>query len=226
MVICENAAAFASRYGALGATVAGVYSGNLSDGGETLRLLAANGSDIKFFAYGDTAPWPSDADSGYSLVLNNPTTNPNHGLASSWRASAAKGGKPGQADAAPFTGNPTGDTDGDGLPDLLEHALGTSLTTLTPPYAPTLRQGVFTVDGSVGTYLEFRFARNANADGFTLLPEVSSELGNWQNGATALTLVGSEIALTGIITEIWRSTQPVASLPPQLFARLRVQLVP
>ena len=148
MVICENAAAFASRYGALGATVAGTFSGNLSDGGETLRLLAANGSDIKFFAYDDTAPWPTDADSGYSLVLNNPTTNPNHGLASSWRASATKGGKPGQADAAPFAGNPTGDTDGDGLPDLLEHALGTSLTTLTPPYAPTLRQGVFTVDGS------------------------------------------------------------------------------
>jgi hypothetical protein len=227
IVICENEAAFASRYGGFNATVAGTFTGNLSDGGEILRLVNASGTDIRFFAYSDDAPWPNDADSdGFSLVLNNPATNPDHALPSNWRCSPIRGGKPGQPDAAPFTGLPDGDTDGDGLPDVLEYAIGTNPAAPDPPYSPEIGWGEFTVDGALGTYLQFQFLRNTNADGFHLRPQVSTTLGGWQDGTATLTLVGSATLTPGIVTETWRTTQPLHLLPRELFARLTIQSAP
>ncbi|MDP3071071.1 MAG: CotH kinase family protein [Opitutaceae bacterium] len=89
VVIVENTAAFASRLEAGAApVVVGAYVGNLSNSSEQLIVRAANGALIKQFTYRDSFPWPEEADGqGSSLVLNNPYSNPDHTLASSWHAS-------------------------------------------------------------------------------------------------------------------------------------------
>ncbi|MBL9187130.1 MAG: CotH kinase family protein [Opitutaceae bacterium] len=100
VVVAENLAGFAVRLepGAQ-PTVAGAYMGNFSNSSERLTLRAADGSIIKQFTYRDSFPWPEEADgNGSSLVLNNPHSNPDHTLASSWHASTpvalAKPGAP------------------------------------------------------------------------------------------------------------------------------------
>lgn len=88
IVVVENAAAFTARLepGVLPA-VAGAFAGNLSNGGEQIVLRASDGGIIRRFTYGDSFPWPGEADgAGASLVLTNPAANPDHNLASSWHA--------------------------------------------------------------------------------------------------------------------------------------------
>jgi hypothetical protein len=97
VLIVNTLNSFQTRYGhAYDSLIAGQYSGNLSNGGERLRLQAADGSTIRDFVYDDAAPWPTAADGkGPSLILRNPSSNPNHGLATNWMASAMPGGMPG-----------------------------------------------------------------------------------------------------------------------------------
>ncbi|MEO6245303.1 MAG: CotH kinase family protein [Opitutaceae bacterium] len=90
IVIVENLAGFAARQqpGAQ-SPVAGAYAGNFSNNSEQLIVRAANGALIRQFTYRDSFPWPTEADGdGSSLVLNDPFSNPDHTLASSWHASA------------------------------------------------------------------------------------------------------------------------------------------
>ena len=92
IVVVENAAAFAARLepGAL-PVIAGSFAGNLSNGGEQIIVRAADGSLIRRFTYSDSFPWPVEADgAGSSLVLRDPAANPDHNLASSWRASTPR----------------------------------------------------------------------------------------------------------------------------------------
>ena len=89
IVVVENRGGFASRLqpGAQ-PVVVGAYGGNLSNSSERIIVRAASGAVIKQFTYRDSAPWPAEADGeGSSLVLNQPLTNPDHNLASSWHAS-------------------------------------------------------------------------------------------------------------------------------------------
>lgn len=234
MIIAENTAAFNARYGTKNANVAGAFSGNLSNGGEQIILLAANGQVIKSFTYDDAEPWPVDADldlgvgnvilrGGYSLVLNTPLTNPDHNVGTNWRSSAVMGGCPGQADALIFGGSPTGDTDGDGLPDVVEFAMGSNQATGTSMKMPELGWGQFVVNGVPETCLSLSFTRNLNAD-VNLWPEVSSDLAAWQDGSVSLTYVQTQNNGDGTATVTWRSTQPISALPARLFAKLNATL--
>ncbi|MEY2877751.1 MAG: hypothetical protein RLZZ15_131, partial [Verrucomicrobiota bacterium] len=89
IIVAENPAGFAARLEpGVQPVVAGAFSGNLSNSNEQIIVRAANGTVIKQFTYRDSSPWPAEADGdGPSLVLNNPLTNPDHNLASSWHAS-------------------------------------------------------------------------------------------------------------------------------------------
>lgn len=66
--------------------------------------------------------------------------NPDHGNPLSWRASTVTNGAPGAAEGTNFTGDPNGDTDGDGLSNLVDFAIGAgvppSVTLNGPPAAP------------------------------------------------------------------------------------------
>ncbi len=227
-VLCNNRAAFASRYPTAVPFIAGAYGGNLSNSGETLRLVAADGSDIKHFAYSDQAPWPAGADGdGYTLVLQNAKTNPDHSTASNWRLSAALGGRPGLPDeGTTFTGDPDADTDHDGQSDLLEFALGTDPATPNPPRAPAAGFKEYTVGGLTALHLEFSFARRVDIEGVAFSIETCGDFTQWSDGVVPMVLAGSAPNDDGTVTETWRSAQPFATLPPSLFARLKVTLTP
>lgn len=216
LVVVANGAAFNSRL-APGANpvIAGTYSMNFDNAGESIVISGASGEILRF-AYSDDPPWPSDADgNGHSLVLNQPFTNPDHGEPTSWRPSARLNGQPGEADATPFTGNPLGDDDGDGLPNLVEYATGQnpSFTFTSEAYTPP--------GGSEASYGFFRFPRDLNADGFRCFAESSDDLSEWTT--SALDYLGSSVGSDGMAIETYRTKQPTSQLGGRFFVRLKVQ---
>jgi len=96
VVVVRNLAAFRLRFGDSAHVVGPFAGGKLSNGGETIELVDADGGLIERFTYDDAAPWPSLADGrGPSLEVvgdRNDLDNPD-----AWRSSAAIGGTPGQA---------------------------------------------------------------------------------------------------------------------------------
>lgn len=105
-LVVANAAAFAYRYGS-GLNVAGQFSGNLANGGETLvlQLPAPYDAAVLRFAY-NPAWYPSTAGGGYSLVVIDPAAaRSTWDRRSSWRASISPGGSPGALDQGTPAGN-------------------------------------------------------------------------------------------------------------------------
>ncbi|MDG2124483.1 MAG: lamin tail domain-containing protein, partial [Verrucomicrobiales bacterium] len=109
VVVVSNEVAFRLRYGGR-AVVAGEFAGGsrLSNGGETVTLVASDGRVISSFRYDDEAPWPGGADGGGLSVVLRELTGGRGAAASDWRASYVGGGTPGAVEA---------DTDRDGLAD-------------------------------------------------------------------------------------------------------------
>ncbi len=98
VVVVRNQAAFVARYGDA-IQVAGEYGGSLNNGGEQVRLVAANGDVAVEFTYSDNSIWPQAADGiGASLVLND-TADTSTPLDKyyRWRSSVEAGGSPGTA---------------------------------------------------------------------------------------------------------------------------------
>jgi hypothetical protein len=98
VLVVEDIAAFEAAYGP-GLPIAGVYSGNLSNGGEQIELRDATGQTISSFRFDDN--WYNGTDGGgFSLTLRNPAaTDPNAlGQRNVWRPSTNPGGSPGFKD--------------------------------------------------------------------------------------------------------------------------------
>ena len=126
VLVVNNRAAFEAVHGT-GRPIAGETPDNLANGGERIKLSYGAGDGIIDFTYDDLPPWPPAADGGGpSLVLVDPLSAPDPGIASNWRASTTPGGTPGSTAAPVFSGDPAADLDGDGIPALLEFALGGS----------------------------------------------------------------------------------------------------
>jgi hypothetical protein len=217
VVVVANSAAFNSRL-APGAApnIAGTYTGQLSNNGETLACVDASNLVLKSFAYGDSAPWPRDADGrGRSLVLNNPFTNPDHTLAIHWRPSAQTNGAPGAADAEPPPANPLADDNANGFSNLYDYALGPGarLTITTESNTPP--------GGPMANYLYFRHSRDLFADGFSFSVEHSLDLSSWS--PSLLTYVSTVVNTGGLATVTYRSLAPASVFMPTVFVRLRVQ---
>lgn len=189
MVIASNAAAFAVRHP--GVPVAGTFqsASNLSNGGERLELLAANGNPIFDFTYDDVSPWPTSPDAGgHSLVLINPQTDPDPAVAANWRASFAPGGSPGTSDADSYgawatrnsiTGDMSDDPEGNGLINLVEYALGLIPSTGETDGIFSAKFETLTIAGTPDTYLVLRFRRNVAADDIIVTPEMSTDMVTW-----------------------------------------------
>lgn len=95
-LVVSDATAFLTRYGG-GARILGVYSGSLSNGGESITISDAIGTNIDTIEYDDSLPWPPEADgAGYSLTRNV--------ISGDWRPSALPGGSPGSSDRVSFDG--------------------------------------------------------------------------------------------------------------------------
>jgi hypothetical protein len=102
VIIVKNRAAFVARYGSL-PNIAGEFVGNLDNNGESLALEGALKETIFDFSYRDDW-YPVTDGLGFSLVLSD-ETSPASSLAdkTSWRASKAPLGSPGQPDPPPLT---------------------------------------------------------------------------------------------------------------------------
>jgi hypothetical protein len=102
-LLARNPTALQAKYP--GVMVNGVYTGKLSDTGETIRLALSSGSTVFSLTFNNRAPWPLAADGyGFSIVpatRPSPTPgSPDWDDGSNWRASAVPGGSPGADDPA------------------------------------------------------------------------------------------------------------------------------
>jgi hypothetical protein len=98
---------------------AGYSTQNLSNGGETIRLLTAGGAEIQNITYTDDAPWPTtEVDGGgYTLVIVDPLASGSD--AANWQPSGVLGGTPGMAEQSFQLGDFDQDGDVDGRDFLL-----------------------------------------------------------------------------------------------------------
>ena len=95
-VLVKNAAAFAARYGE-SPRIAGEYKGKLANGGDSFKVIDAEGIAICEVRYNDKAPWPESADGeGPSLELNSLDVKEDPSEPTTWKASSAAGGTPGE----------------------------------------------------------------------------------------------------------------------------------
>ncbi len=98
VLIVKNAAAFVTRYNTAGFTIAGQYTGTLSDSSDDITLLDPSNQIIDQVNYSDTDPWPVRADgAGSTLELISTAGSSND--PANWRASYEYGGTPGVAGA-------------------------------------------------------------------------------------------------------------------------------
>ncbi len=207
LVFVNDLFRFQQRYG-LDVPVAGVYSGNLDNGGERLTLIDTSSNVITGFTYDGAKPWPTGADgAGYSLVLAHPQLGLDHPAA--WRTSSTTNGTPGGTDATLFTGDPLADADADGLPALLEYALGTSDTD------PLSGLGTVVAGFDLAGNFAVTFPRNLRADDVLITAEISTDLAAWSPAS----LLATRTIAVGVAAETWGSS---ITGRDALFIRLRV----
>ncbi|MDA7888320.1 lamin tail domain-containing protein [Akkermansiaceae bacterium] len=221
VLIVRDLAAFTAVHGG-GHPVAGEFANlsRLNNDGETLKLEDALNGTIREFTYNDAAPWPVEADAGYSLVLINPFSNPDPDVAANWRSSALPGGNPDDTDALPVPANPTGDTDGNGIADLIDYALGNHLG--TGAIASTVSWETYDIGGSPQSLLTMSYPLSIGADGVSVGVDASTDLVNWQDAAANSALV-SEVNLgDGRKMITVRFTSPIGEGEKQ-FLRLRIE---
>ena len=220
VLIVKNLPAFEARYGA-GLPVAGEFTGSLNNAGDTIVLKdVLLNLPLQDFSYNDNVPWPVCADGeGYSLILKNPATNPDHSAPSNWRCSSLPVGNPGTSDARPaFSGDPNLDQDNDGLGQLLEHYLGTSDTSSSEGNDRVQFGTLVGADDQTYPTLEVTYL--IGADDLSSTGEWSRDLENWSSLSTDILLDTHTLNGDGTATTVWRSDLPLPNTPQ--FFRLKV----
>ena len=215
VLIVAKKAAFEQRYGT-SLPVAGSYSGNLNNAGEAIALFTPGDALIRSFTYSDLAPWPTAPDGqGYSLARRLPNGNlVADGDSANWRTSTTITGNPGTSDASVFTlwktangvTDNNADTDGDGLSNALEYALGGSNTTMDADKAPVVAVAPLTVGAATNNYLTFTFTRRAGADDVSYVVEGSDLASSWDAAATVVHSITPGVG--GNETVVFRSVNP------------------
>ena len=225
-VIVSNRDAFQQRYAARlpGIRIAGEFTNNLSNDGETLILSSVSRNDIRNFTYNDVSPWPEGADGdGLSLVLRSPTGNPDHNDPLNWRSSVSSNGVPGESDGSLLQGTPLGDDDNNGISNLLQHALSAPGT----PFAPPVTGLTPSSDGNPPTdYMTFSYTRNQTAEDVIFRVQISSDLQNWiSEGDPRIIPVNRVENGDGTETLTYRFSEPVADYQ-RLFGRVEIEHLP
>jgi len=222
IVLVGNLEAFQFRHG-IAPTVSGLYSGSLSNDGELTSILDATGLPIKEFTYNDVEPWPVDADgNGFSLVLKDPTSNPDHNDPTSWRSSVGTDGSPGSFDSFPFSGDPTEDDDLDGFSAFLEFATGTSDTDSTSFSTLGLTNNAIEVGGIVNDYLLINFRVNLAAEGINFTLKQSDDLNIWTPVNGDFILQSTTNMGNGTANVSYRASTIFSNAQPGRFYRLHI----
>jgi hypothetical protein len=234
-LVVRNQAAFELRYGA-GLPIAGEYMpDNLSNGGENVKLSFGAGVAIQEFHYLDVAPWPSSPDGfGFSLVLLDPDSSPDHARPENWQASGTLGGSPGADEARitlaewkagqftpaeladPLISGDLADAEGDGLSTLLEYGLVSDPKVADPENLPQ----VVTVLDEGAEYIGLQFRRRVGAGDLSYEIQSSSNLVDWA-AAAGVVLMESVDNGDGSVTETYRLPSALNTVG-EVFLRLRV----
>lgn len=237
LIVVANQEAFELRNGG-GFPIRGEFSGNLSNGGEQVQIIDAQGENVLEFAYDDDWYPQTDGD-GYSLVLldASETLVTDFDEAQSWSISGGLGGDPGspttsysmtfelwknqvfepaQAVNEQLVG-PEIDSDGDGMNTLFEYAFGTD-----PNQTDTnLGYSVALMDLEGSSYQTLTYRRRISSLDLDYAVQVSSDLVNW---TTLNDVVGEPVDQgNGIESVTVRDPEALAS-SDRRFIRLVVSL--
>jgi hypothetical protein len=229
LLVVANRSAFEFRYGS-GLPVAGSYSGNLANSGETVTLQAADDSIVRQVSYADSGGWPATADgAGDSLVPLNPAEIADDSNPAGWRASLAAAGNPGASDAVLLPAwlvahgqtDPAADPDHDGWSNLLEYALGGSPERNDGTPGLRLNLADFSVGGATAAYPVLTHLERGGADSVEVVVESAAGL------AAAWVADGVPLSRTrnpdGTVTVVHRAANPAAGATRK-FWRLRVRV--
>ena len=177
------------------------YSGRLDNGGETLTLNDAAGTELESFRYDDESPWPLGADGlGRSLVRLNPgNDDPSEPFA--WRLSAEQGGNPGSSDRLPLIDQTRA--------GLLNYAFGSINPDIAIRVSP---DGTFSLN----------YAQVLNADAVTVRLMSSADLSPSSWVPVDLSLLESETPPQGNLQTFTLASQAFADR--RRFYRLEVSL--
>ncbi|MDA1274505.1 MAG: CotH kinase family protein [Verrucomicrobia bacterium] len=217
VLIVNNRTGFTTRYPLVPTSmIAGEFSGNLSDDGERILLLASDDSILIDFTYNDKAPWPEAADGdGMTLNLIDPANRPDLTRPLNWRASVVVGGTPGGTDATRFSGVPNEDRDLDTLSALAEYGFGSSDTDSGDAPFPIGVIGMFDTGSGPEEYLTFSYVRNLAADDVSYTVQISEDLANWRSGAGQVVYVRSIHNGDGTEIVTYRSEFPLGRVPEE-----------
>ncbi|MES2706061.1 MAG: lamin tail domain-containing protein [Verrucomicrobiota bacterium] len=239
VLVVRNPAAFTARYGTppAGSLIAGQWEAGdaLSNSGEQLKLSYGAGTGIRDFIYDDHSPWPEEADgAGYALVLKNPSSLPDGNLAANWRLSAQTGGSPGGGDDGGTPGvrypdwavlygspEPAADSDGDGVLNFTEYALGSS--PVSAASTPLITPGTETVNGAAHATVKVIIRQNMGD--VTVTPESSPNLRTWAAASLTFQLLSTIPQADGTALETYRSLAPLNAEGKTWF-RLKVTKAP
>jgi hypothetical protein len=226
LLIVRDQTAFETAHG-VGLPIVGIFADSsvLSDGGEGITLLDYQGAPIIDFEYNDAGAWPRGADGlGYSLVLINPDTNPNHDDPTSWRSSTSVGGSPNSSDNMNYAAwavtnsiaDPQSDDDRDGLAALIEYLVGSDPAAFSsnPIVLP-----VFTP----GDLMTVQISRAVGSDDVDVTIEHSTDLLNWSSFPGGVELIRNDRLAPGEEMLTFRSFDPAPS-GAQQFIRVGVSL--
>lgn len=227
VLVVRNLAAFEMRYGR-GLPVAGEWQAgqNLSNGGERLKLSHGSGTAIHDFEYHDFAPWPVEADGdGGSLVLADPYSLPDPGLASSWQASPDPAGSPGVAgDGSSFEKwlasagfvDPLAEWRSSGLSNLMAYAFGADLAPDGMGSVPLV--SVVEIEGEPYPVIDFPLREGLSE--VTIEVQVTDDLVNWIPLASPRQVISSGAGVE------WVRVRSVTSIGegPRQFLRVMVTL--
>ena len=171
VVIVSNEDAFNIRYkhSQTPDYVIGIFTKNLSNSGERIKLSYGAGTPIIDFNYEDQFPWPESADgNGHSLVLISHRSINNHNSSKNWRTSKYPDGSPGDDDSIPFKGDENGDGNSNGIHDLMEYAIRGDLK-------------IGTININDQTYPTVSYTRSLGADEVAIDVQYSNNLIDWSN---------------------------------------------
>ncbi len=225
IVLAANRDAFRLRHPDVPAErIFGEFGGALDDGGERITLVDSAGRIILDFRYDDEDGWPTEADGGGpSLVLVSPSSRPNPDLPESWQPSAVPGGDPGEASlggSSPV--DPLGDTDGDGVANLIEWVTGSDPQNAASVHLPEVVSADPEGNDPAGGYVQVRYRRDPSAAAtYRIGLQWSEDLATWQGDDSQFEQISSTEE-GGLHVETYRSRLPIQGSRGRLFLRLRV----